>query len=385
MSLFCGLSSELWVPESAVTERVESWMEQRKTDRSHVGRSGILMLSFFLSLSFSVSFGANVKELTTSNFGKEVDKRDNMTVWAVMFHGTHCPACQMAYPEFIEAANEAVGMVKFGQVDTGTHYQLGSRFQIRSIPQFIMFHPGGQVPYSRGRDSRQLLNEACRYIPQLAEPVDQSWLPAEGSKFAILFTDKRSCPPIWSAISCHLRNSTIRVGICRNVTLQHLFNVTRTPTILMIDGTVTMPFAGKITFPTIQKTIKDFFAGVLKPPPSPTPKVIKPNIRPLLDLSEFNKECKNHGKFCVVEGSEKAGQKYELTAVKYRNDPFRFYLCGEKCPLVFARSGVWIFHHRRESVIRLDDSEDLNANLDRVIDGGAIFQPLSKFTQSEPL
>lgn len=385
------------------------------------------MLLVFTSFCLSVNFGPYVTDLTANNFASEVEKRSNTTVYLVMFHGQHCPACQMAYPEFIEAANEASGMIKFGHVDTSSEYALGSRYHIYTIPHFIIFYNGGEKVYNRERSARSFLNAASRYIPNLSETVNESWtelLNNQNSttestnnkeskenlqeqanstdlRAAILFSDKPQTPPIWAGVSCAFANNAkgIRVGFCndRNVSLK--FGINAFPTILLINGQHRYVYNGKNRFQLIRKSIIDFFEGVLED----TPKVAKKSTKPpapavlmnnLTSIDTFNTDCKGKGRFCVVQagGSDIANTIFDEASKKYKHDHFMFFLCPkETCPFDFVYNTplnenapkVWIFHHKREAAIVVDNIKVLGSTLDRVIDGGARFIPLDKLKEQE--
>lgn len=387
------------------------------------------MILILTSFCLSVNFGQYVTELTANNFASEVEKRSNTTVYLVMFHGQHCPACQMAYPEFIEAANEASGMIKFGHVDTSSEYALGSRFRIYTIPHFIIFYKDGEKVYNRERSARSFLNVASRYIPNLSETVNESWVEllenqkaanetaktTESSedtheennstdlKAAILFSDKPSTPPIWAGISCAFNNNNkgIRIGFCNDPNVSTKFGINAFPTILMINGQNRYVYNGKNRFQLIRKSVIDFFEGVLENTPQTSKKNVKPPAPAILmnnltSIEVFNTECKGKGRFCVIQagGSDKASNAFDEASKKYKHDHFKFFLCptGE-CPFDFISKKsssdekilpkVWIFHHRRDAAIIVDDINVLGATLDRVIDGGARFTPLEKLKEQE--
>jgi thiol-disulfide isomerase/thioredoxin len=335
-----------------------------------------------------VNFGPHVAGLTPTRFQREVDKRDNTTVWFVMFHGTHCPACQQAYPEFIRAAKEGVGLVKFGQVDSGSAYELASRFRIQSIPTFYIFSPGNERLWRDYPNSRTMLNAAARWIPDLATPVDDTWLADPELKAAILFTDKKKTPPIWAAISANFSRAGVRIGKSTNASFLGAYNVKKVPTILMIDADKRLTYKGKVGFLEVQKTIKEFFGGNFTETPTPTPtptRTPRLQTRNLTNAEEFNRTCKGNGVFCVVMGADEVSPRLEAVAQKYKKDRVRFYACGKHCPLDYARKGVWIMHHKREAAIWLETDDGLESALDRVFDGGAYFKPLSALTSNSEL
>ncbi|KAH0791393.1 Thioredoxin family protein [Histomonas meleagridis] len=346
------------------------------------------MLSTLLCCCSAYKFGKNVIQLTANNFPKEVEKRDNKTVYFVMFHGTHCPACQMSYPEFDAAATEAAGMIKFGEVNTNQQYSLGSQFRITAIPTFIIFHPKGQMTYMRDRSARSMLNTASRLIPNLAETVDEEWIPQNDTREVILFTDKPKAPPLWAGISCAFsdNNQSIRIGFSNNRTIHQKFNITSTPAILMINGDKQILYEGRNKYDLIKKTVKDFFNGIMpSPKPTPKPTPVPVLIHNLTNIDEFNSHCKGKRIFCVIEGSDVPSEEFKSASKKYRHDPFMFYECGENCPLDFINDNIWILHHKRDAAIKVTDKSTIGSFLDRVLDGGAKFELLERlFKQPAP-
>ncbi|KAH0785204.1 Thioredoxin family protein [Histomonas meleagridis] len=343
------------------------------------------MFSALFCICSSYKFGKNVIQLTSNNFHSEVEKRDNKTVYFVMFHGTYCPACQASYPQFDAAANDAAGMIKFGEVNTNQQYSIANQFHITSIPTFIIFHPKGQMNYMRDRSARSMLNTATRLIPNLAEKVDDEWLPQEDTREVILFSDKAKAPPLWSGISCAFSGNKqkIRIGFSNNRTIHEKFNITLTPTILMIDGDNQVVYEGRNKFDQIKKTIRDFFNGIMptpKPTPVPTPAPLL--VHNLTSIEVFNSNCKGKRIFCVLEGSDLASEEFTNASKKYRHDPFRFYICGKNCPIEFAKENTWILHHKRDAAIKITEKGTLESFLDHVLDGGAKFELIDKLKQT---
>lgn len=359
------------------------------------------MLFFLISSCFSVNFGPHVTTLTMANFESEVDNRSNTTVYFVMFHGQHCPACQMAYPDFMDAAAEAYGMIKFGHVDTSNEYLLGSRFRIYTIPHFMIFYPGGEKVYQRERYSRTFLNVASAYVPDLSIKIDQDWIKSnqkskapldfEGQKLAILFSNRQVTPPMWAGISCAFQNNTenIAIAFCNDQNISQLFNVTIYPTILLIDGAQRLIYNGRNKFPEIKKKIDDFFNGFSDEFTSKSNTITQ--LDDMTSLEDFSQKCKGKGRFCVVQGggNNQASADFLAIANKYRHDHFQFFICSsEKCPLDYVSKfsnqqnpKIWIFHHKKDAAILVDSISTLASTLDRVADGGARFHPIDKLKE----
>jgi len=336
--------------------------------------------------ALSSDFGKYSTTLTSKNWNKEVEKRNSTTVFFVMFHGDHCPACRMAYPAFKEAAQSAAGMVRFATIDTSKEYDIASKFNIRGIPTFMAFHPDGSELYYGDRSARSMINFGSKYIPNLSEQADETW--AKGAeKSVILFTNKKIVPPLWASVSCHMANNTkgIRVGIVTEQKEFSSFNVTAVPTIMMLDNGKTFVYNEKPSVLNIVEKINKFFAGEISetPKPKPVKKISDPQILKLLTEEDFDKMCKGSGTFCVIMQGEEPNDVFNQLSSKYKHDPFKFLTCGQKCPFKWVKEGAYIVHHKRNAVVHTNSNEEIASNLDRVIDGGAKWVNFEELTNKE--
>ena len=333
---------------------------------------------FFWYISFVFTGSPELNKFTTlltsKNWNKEIEKRNSTTVYFVMFHGEHCPACQMSYPAFTEASQSAKGMVKFGNVDTSKEYNIARNFDIRGIPTFIIFHPDGNTVYYGDRSARSMINSASKYIPDLTEKVSEEWL-SESTKAAILFTNKRVAPPLWSSVSCHLSNNTqnIKIGFSSDSNIQEKFQVKKIPTILFIDGSSKKNYEGKNELNEILISINKYFSEEKPQESISKPKTSQQGIQSLPSKEEFKKLCKGTNKYCVISKTDTISEQLNSISIKYRHDPFLFFTCKENCLYDFIDFGTYIIHNKRNSMIHVKNNEELITNLDRIIDGGAKF------------
>ncbi|OHS96706.1 Thioredoxin family protein [Tritrichomonas foetus] len=351
------------------------------------------MLFLLISLGFSGTFGPFIKDITSSNFQHEIEERNNRTVYFVMFHGQNCPACQMAYPEFRDAANEANGMIKFGHVDTNYEQELAFQFRIYAIPAFFVFYPGGVARYERERYSRTMLNVVSRYIPNYAETVDESWLEekTEDKRQAILFSNKNEVPPIWAGISSTFfdRTPKIRIGFCNNDTITKKFGVSKVPTIVFINGENMTVYNDKIRFGSLKSALVRSLISTddqKSPENEENDQKTSETVGKLNTRTEFDEICQGKGIYCVLQKGEKATAEFqEVAEAKSNNKRLQFFTCGEKCQIDGFESGIMIFHNKRFEAIRIDDIKSLATTLDRVIDGGARFHSIDDLRSTKEL
>ena len=84
--------------------------------------------------------GANTKEFTQDNFENEVLKAGQPVL--VDFWAEWCMPCKALGPTIDELANEYVGKVKVGKVDTDANQSLSAQYGISAIPTVILFQNG---------------------------------------------------------------------------------------------------------------------------------------------------------------------------------------------------------------------------------------------------
>jgi len=84
----------------------------------------------------------NVKEFNDANFEAEVLNSTEPVL--VDFWAEWCMPCRMLAPRIENIANEFVGKVKVGKVDTDSNRDVSMKYGISAIPTVILFK-GGQV------------------------------------------------------------------------------------------------------------------------------------------------------------------------------------------------------------------------------------------------
>jgi len=83
--------------------------------------------------------------LTSDNFEAEVIKSKVPVI--VDFWAEWCPPCKMMVPVFEELANDKAyaGKLKFAKLDTEEAPEIAGKYEVMSIPSFLIFRDGAEA------------------------------------------------------------------------------------------------------------------------------------------------------------------------------------------------------------------------------------------------
>ncbi len=96
-----------------------------------------------------------VSELTNNGFEEFI--KEGLVL--IDFFADWCMPCLMMAPVIDELSDKFKGKIKFGKVDVGENQELAQKFNVSSIPNFILFKDGKVVEQFIGAVPQDELEE----------------------------------------------------------------------------------------------------------------------------------------------------------------------------------------------------------------------------------
>lgn len=95
----------------------------------------------------------SVLKITSENFEKEVLNSDKITI--IDFYADWCGPCKMMSPVVDDIAESMSTSIKVGKVNVDENPELAQKYQVMSIPTFVVLKNGVEAARSVGVQSRE--------------------------------------------------------------------------------------------------------------------------------------------------------------------------------------------------------------------------------------
>lgn len=210
---------------------------------------------FFFFSFFAHSSVFRMDEIT---FNKQVVEGDTSVPWFIMFGGQNCPACRMALPEFGKAADDAAGFARFAYADASDVPSAVQRFNIKTIPQFIMFLDGESYVFKGQHTSNALMKFIAGKIGEGIEEIDDSWVDRTDN-LVLLFHKNFKPPMMFSGAYGSFKGKNITFGISRDPDTFEAFGNPPCPSYWFYKDGVGTHYKGNKDFQSFVTAITEFF------------------------------------------------------------------------------------------------------------------------------
>jgi hypothetical protein len=321
-----------------------------------------------------------VIDLNASLFSEYVEPRTACDIWVVYFHSMNLTSIRKTFRSYHLAAYYAHGLINYGALNINEWPSLARQFNItRSIcPRILVFHRNGYSVYTgRLTDHKALNRMALSVFPDLSQPVDDSWpMSFRSHPAAILFTDRRKTPGLWKGMSCHFRNTSVRIGTTRNLQDFLDFGRQSLPQIGLFNGTCEMRYSGKWTMRAMRDAMESVFADALARDKEQVVLLADEFMMP----HEFDSICVNARELCVFVVAVNASRKIRALQRQYRRLGIKWFLGTRRLPCTFmSRGGVWIYLGTKDAFHHLQQVADLGNDIERALDGSLKWRPRAEF------
>ena len=325
-----------------------------------------------LSLLFAISVGAAVEvpTFTAPEFRDNVLKREDGSLWLVLFIGLSSKAAFKAEREFRKAASQASSLSNFAIVNLTEEPFLQRKLQIEYVPLCKVYHASGIDDYTGKMTASAFVNLATDKLPNYVRTFDRKWI-GESLPSVVLFTDQIKVPSLWAALSVKFKDQLARFGICSEFHIHREMGISRLPTVVFFNSSGQVRYRGEMKEEDLSTAINEFIEGKLA---DAGPEDDDGFYR----LSEFEDQCRGRD-FCVLYTGKDLSETFRQVRATCKRHPMKFLYGDSEVPVNGMKRGVYyVWNPRRRAVIEVSDVAGLSEVIDRVIDGGAKWQKIGE-------
>jgi len=323
-----------------------------------------------LLLAIAASDEDTIINLTSPGFRDYVLKRDDTTIWLVLFvaRGPKVgKACAKAVREFRKASITAKSLARFAMVNLTEEPFLQRRIGIDYVPLLKIYYPGGTEDYRGKLNENGYLECISAKMPNFVRTFDRKWLD-EPLPSIVLFTDQIRIPTVWASLSLQYRDQFLRFGICSEFHLHREMSIARLPTVYFYNNSNAIRYRGEMNEAELKSAIDSYLNGSLSADDAF-------DDEGFYRLTEFEEHCRGRD-FCVLHTGSGLPPEYRRVRQICKRHPMKFFYGAKGAPLKDLKEDVYyIWNPRRKGIIEVEDVANLAGAIDRVIDGGAKWTP----------
>lgn len=323
---------------------------------------------------------ASIEQINTERFVREVARKKSREAWVLLLYKPFCKRYKETVAALDQAAVITNGSVKYGAVNCQADSNICSQFEPEDYPSIFIRNNTKKDEFTEALNPVRIAKAAMLFIPTSnVKEVDDFWIDDLRQKpTAILFSKKNRVPGYWAAASRLYHPSKLRVGICYDEGLiEEMAEGNKPPSVVYFSENATIAHEGPLKFRYIRESLGAFLEG--RDSHSPVPGEFYVN-------TQFPEVCYDYSVSCVLCYENFIDTSLEDIRNQFRNDKFRFFIGMDNFPFENPKRGqFFIYNAKKQAIIVENDQSKLPALLDRVIDGGAKWTPLKKFSYNSEL
>lgn len=328
-----------------------------------------------LFLSFAQCDTAKVPYLTSPEFREYVLKRKEGEVWTILFVAMNEQKCVKAEEIFRKTAITMGNTVNFAVINLTEEPIIARRLKIGYVPFIKVYSQNGGEDYFGKLTIDDITEFLTQRMPNNVRIFERKWTE-EPLSSVVLFTDQIKAPSLWTTLSIQHNEEYLRFGICSEFHIHREFGISRLPTIMFINSTHQIKYHGEFNISEINQEIQKFLDGTIEI-------VTKSDNEGFYRMSEFKDQCYGRD-YCILHTGSAISEKYRQIRLLSRKLQMKFFYGDNNLPFSIMKKGqYYIWNPRRKGIIKAQDIDELQSILDRVVDGGAKFAPISEYKEDE--
>lgn len=210
----------------------------------------------------------DIQQITAQNFDGVVSKFRDSAVSAVWYFHDHDSKDTAFLDKYNTVASDLKGMAKITALSCTDYPVFCEKEKVKETPTVVIYptHPMPAFKYEGALEKQPIVNKISKLIPDFSTGLEKdtvdAWLTTDPTKPKLmLFTNKKSVPTIWRALSSEtVFRRTVKFGysLGEGTELTSKFKITKYPSIVMVRGAkadVKEVYSGEVNFQSLKDWI----------------------------------------------------------------------------------------------------------------------------------